>query len=61
MSFADCFVGPEPISMKAGDERVLVNGRPMRTDFRIISEGNYKRIMEIVARSGEKIDELANQ
>jgi hypothetical protein len=56
-NFSSCFVGPEPIAMKAGDERVLVNGRPLRNDFRIVSEGNYRRIMEIVARSGAMIDE----
>lgn len=57
-SFAHCFVGPEPIALKAGDSRVTINGRPLPTDFRIISEGNYRSIMEIVESSGQKIDEL---
>jgi hypothetical protein len=61
-SFAHCFVGPEPIALKAGDKRALINGQPLRTDFRIVSEGNYQRIMEIVERvvehTGVKIDEL---
>lgn len=31
-----------PIALFAGDERVLVNGKPLRVDFRIISEENYQ-------------------
>jgi hypothetical protein len=58
--FAHCFVGPEPVALKAGDPRVVVNGGPIRNDFRIISEGNYRRIMEIVERAGVKIDEMAS-
>ncbi len=36
----------EPIPLKAGDRRVLVGGEPFRADFRIISEGNYQRLLE---------------
>jgi len=35
-----------PISMKAGDKRVLVNGRALPVDFRIISEENYRKLKE---------------
>lgn len=34
----------EPIEMKAGDERVLVNGLPIPVDYRIIWEENYKEL-----------------
>ena len=57
-SFAHCFVGPEPIALRAGDQRVIVNGRPLSQPSRIISEGNYQRVMEIVELAGVKIDEL---
>lgn len=61
-SYRHCFIGDEPLPLKAGDYRVQVNGLPLRQDFRIISEGNYQRIMEIVERvvayTGMKIDEL---
>ena len=30
-----------PLAIRAGDERVLVNGRPLPVDFRILSEENY--------------------
>jgi hypothetical protein len=36
----------EPIPMKAGDKRVLVNGRTLGADFRIISEENYLKLKE---------------
>lgn len=41
----------EPIKMKAGDERVLVNGRTLRTDFRIISEANYSLLIKMLNTS----------
>jgi hypothetical protein len=34
----------EPIEMKAGDERVLVNGLPLPVDYRIVWEENYKEL-----------------
>ena len=34
----------EPIAMKAGDERVLVNGRTIPVDYRIITEENYQKL-----------------
>jgi len=34
----------EPEFIKAGDERVLVNGRPLQVDYRIISEDNYRQL-----------------
>lgn len=35
----------EPIPMKAGDARVLLNGYPVKVDFRIISEENYQILL----------------
>lgn len=35
----------EPIPLKAGDERVLINGKPFRTDFRVISEDQYQTLI----------------
>lgn len=32
----------EPIPMKGGNPRVKINGLPVRSDFRIISEDNYQ-------------------
>lgn len=40
----------EPIAMKAGDKRVLVNGLVLPVDFRIISEDNYKLLESEIAR-----------
>lgn len=34
----------EPILMKAGDKRVLVNGFPLPVDYRIIWEENYQEL-----------------
>ena len=34
----------EPIEMKAGDERVLVNGLSLPVDYRIVWEENYKEL-----------------
>ena len=45
----------EPIEMKAGDKRVLVNVRPLPLDFRIVWEENYKqlkRAFDLGAESG---------
>jgi hypothetical protein len=42
----------EPIPMKAGDIRVLVNGKPISEDFRIISEGNYQKLHRYPADVG---------
>lgn len=39
-------LGTEPIFIKAGDKRILVNGRPLSVDFRIISEENYLKLKE---------------
>ena len=36
----------EPIEMKAGDERVLVNGLPLPVDYRIVWEENYKQLKQ---------------
>jgi len=45
----------EPIAMKAGDERVLVNGKPLSVDFRIISEDNYQLLIPLPTEpKGEK-------
>lgn len=35
----------DPLLMNAGDLRVLVNGRPLPVDFRILSEDNYQLLM----------------
>lgn len=32
----------EPIALKANDRRVMVNGRPLTVDFRVISEDEYR-------------------
>jgi hypothetical protein len=32
----------EPIPLKAGDRRVIVNGTPLPVDFRIIHEDQYQ-------------------
>jgi hypothetical protein len=40
----------EPIAMKAGDKRVLVNGLVLPVDFRIISEDNYKLLESEIDR-----------
>jgi hypothetical protein len=34
----------QPIPMKAGDPRVIVNGKPLSVDFRIISETLYQKL-----------------
>jgi hypothetical protein len=34
----------EAIPMKAGDTRVIVNGKPLSVDFRIISETLYQKL-----------------
>jgi hypothetical protein len=60
-NFAKCFAGPEPVAIKGGDPRILVNGAPIQQDFRIISEGNYRAIMAIIKRSGIRIDEVRTQ
>jgi len=45
----------EPIKMKAGDMRVLVNGRPLRVDFRIIAEENYQELLDTLkAKKGSE-------
>lgn len=36
----------EPIPMKAGDKRVMVNGEPVQVDFRIISEELYQELSQ---------------
>jgi hypothetical protein len=41
-------ISKEPIPLKAGDERVLVNGRPLTVDFRIISEERYQDLLSMV-------------
>jgi hypothetical protein len=45
----------EPIPMKAGDKRVLVNGKPLSVDFRIIAEETYQIISR---RESEEQEEL---
>lgn len=34
----------EPIEMKGGDKRVLVNGLSLPVDYRIVCEENYKKL-----------------
>lgn len=42
--------GAAPGLMKAGDKRVLVNGTPLRVDFRIVAEDYYQMMLsEIVS------------
>lgn len=31
----------EPLPIKAGDQRILINGHPPLVDIRLISEDNY--------------------
>ena len=38
------------IPMKAGDPRVLINGEPVKVDFRIISESNYQYFQNEINR-----------
>ena len=35
----------EPILIKAGDTRVLLNGHPPKVDCRVVSEENYKQLL----------------
>ena len=39
----------EPIPMKKGDPRVLINGTPCEEDFRIISENLYQALIKLEA------------
>ena len=34
-----------PPAMRAGDSRVLINGRPVERDFRIIAEEEYQLLL----------------
>lgn len=36
----------KPIPLKAGDKKVIVNGRPLSEDFRIIAEELYQAMIE---------------
>jgi hypothetical protein len=50
----------EPIPLKAGDPRVLINGKPVKADFRIISENKYQSlIFEPLTISGP-LEEIEN-
>lgn len=37
----------EPIAQKANDPRVLVNGKPIPVDFRILAEETYQNFLEL--------------
>lgn len=36
----------EPIALKAGDQRVLINGTTIDVDFRVIAEDRYQLMLE---------------
>jgi len=38
----------EPIAMKAGDNRVLLNGEPVSVDFRVVAETYYEELIDII-------------
>jgi hypothetical protein len=38
--------GSEPLAQKAGDPRVLINGNPVKVDFRIVSEETYQQMLK---------------
>lgn len=39
----------EPIFLKAGDKKVMINGAPVPVDCRVISEANYQLLMKLNA------------
>jgi hypothetical protein len=43
----------EPIAQKKGDPRVLINGRTVKADFRIIYEDNYQTLFEAFKKLNE--------
>lgn len=51
----------EPIAMKAGDKRVLVNGLVLPVDFRIMSEGDYKLLESVIARLKRENEKLESE
>ncbi|MBX4188410.1 MAG: hypothetical protein KW793_04755 [Candidatus Doudnabacteria bacterium] len=46
----------EPIAMKAGDTRVLINGMPIPVDFRVIWEDNYQHLCSTAVAAPTGVD-----
>jgi hypothetical protein len=46
----------EPILIKAGDNKLKINGSPSKVDCRVISEWNYQLLLHLV-RELHKIKE----
>ena len=51
-------MGTKPILVKAGDTSVMVNGRPLTVDFRIVSEENYKELLRVEKQRDELLEAL---
>lgn len=57
MKITDLFEGREgPILIKANDSTVLVNGKPIAVDYRIIAECNYQKLVSFVDRENTTKD-----
>lgn len=37
----------EPPLVQAGDRRLLIRGRPLRVDGRVLSEGQYRALVDL--------------
>jgi hypothetical protein len=44
-----------PVSLPAGDDRVTVNGRPLRAPCRILSEDEYQLLLAGFIAAGGKV------
>ena len=44
----------EPMAIKKGDKSVLLNGCPIKVNFRIISEDNYQLLLFLLKTYGKK-------
>jgi hypothetical protein len=60
---ASIFRLSEPIPLKAGDPRVIVNGKPFMVDFRVVAEVRWQRLtkdlkdaQDDIARLERKLD-----
>lgn len=45
----------EPILIKAGDERVLLGGRPLFVDTRIVAEDRYQTLLRLLSEAREHL------